>query len=199
MKTVIIPSDCGDPFVVRVNNKTYKYEPGAEVSVPDEVAAIINNYYKLQPLPLKPVDGGVFPYVSDEQDGGILKVINGAWQIGRDEGTDIYCHPISFTDNGCNYSFEIYSTRPSAYTMSSLIEYVKDRGIGGSKSKSLQINGVGLSMASTPKYVHIVTSIVWTSGYPNKIFLNGAYGDGDHFESYSADFSEAITDNVYKA
>ena len=87
MKTVIIPSDCGDPFVVRVNNKTYTYEPGAEVSVPDDVAAVINNYWKLQPLSLKPVDGGVFPYVSDEQDGGILKVINGAWQIGKDAGS----------------------------------------------------------------------------------------------------------------
>lgn len=87
MKTVIIPSDCGDPFVVRVNNHTYKYEPGAEVSVPDEVAVVIENYWKLQPLPLKPVDGGVFPYVSNEDNGKILKVKDGAWQTGEDEGS----------------------------------------------------------------------------------------------------------------
>lgn len=86
MKTVIIPSDCGDPFVVMVNNKIYKYEPGAEVSVPDEVAVIIDNYWKLQPLPLKPVDGGVFPYVSGKDDGKVLKVKDGAWQPGDDEG-----------------------------------------------------------------------------------------------------------------
>ena len=87
MKTVIIPSDCGDPFVVRVNNHTYKYEPGAEVSVPDEVAVVIDNYWKLQPLPRKPVDGGVFPYVSNEDNGKILKVKDGAWQTDDDEGS----------------------------------------------------------------------------------------------------------------
>lgn len=199
MKTVIIPSDCGDPFVVMVNNKIYKYEPGAEVSVPDEVAVIIDNYWKLQPLPLKPVDGGVFPYVSDEDNGKILKVQGGAWQVGTDEGTDIYCHPISFTESGCAYTFEICSTRSAAYTLSSLIEYVKDHGVSGSKSKSLQTNGVGLSMNSTPKYVHIVTSLVWASAYPNKLELHGTYVSANNLESYSADFSGTITDNVYKA
>lgn len=199
MKTVIIPSDCGDPFVVRVNNHTYKYEPGAEVSVPDEVAVVINNYWKLQPLPRKPVDGGVFPYVSNEDNGKILKVKDGAWQTGDDEGTDIYCHPISFTESGCKYTFEIYSTRSAAYDLSSLIEYVKNHGVGSGKGKVLQINGVGLSMNSTPKYVHIVTSLNWASGYPDKLTLNGAYGDADGFVAYSADFSGTITDNVYKA
>lgn len=198
MKTVIIPSE-SDPFVVRVNNTTYSYPAGTEQIVPDDVAAVIDNYWKLQPTPVKAVDGGVFPYVSDEQDGGILKVINGAWQIGRDEGTDIYCHPIELTEGGCKYTFTIYSTRPSAYTLSSLIEYIKNHGTGDSKGKSLRINGVGLSMNSTPKYVHLVTSLVWAAAYPNKIYLNGAYDDESNFAAYSIDFSGTITDNAYKA
>lgn len=48
MKTVTIPSDY-HPYVVEVNGKVYKYPEGTTQSVPDEVAAVIENYWKLQP------------------------------------------------------------------------------------------------------------------------------------------------------
>lgn len=48
MKTVIIPNDY-HPFEVEVNGRKYRYPEGTEQNVPDEVAAVINNIYKLAP------------------------------------------------------------------------------------------------------------------------------------------------------
>lgn len=77
MKTVTIPNDY-HPYEVEVNGKEYRFPAGATVSVPDEVAAVIENYYKLQPKE-KPTDGGALPYVSKENDGDVLTVKDGAW------------------------------------------------------------------------------------------------------------------------
>lgn len=86
MKTVLIPNET-DPFVVNINNVKYSYPAGTEQTVPDDVAAVINNYWATQPHPAKAVDGGVFPYVDEEDNGMVLKVKNGAWQIGADSGS----------------------------------------------------------------------------------------------------------------
>lgn len=85
-KTVLIPTET-DPFVVDINNVKYSYPAGTEQTVPDDVAAVINNYWATRPHPAKAVDGGVFPYVDDEDNGKILKVQGGAWQVGDDAGS----------------------------------------------------------------------------------------------------------------
>lgn len=47
-RTVLIPSET-DPFVVKLNFDTYSYPAGTEQSVPDEVADVIDNYWRNQP------------------------------------------------------------------------------------------------------------------------------------------------------
>lgn len=78
MKTVTIPSDY-HPYVVEVNGKVYKYPEGTTQSVPDEVAAVIENYWALYPR-AKATGSGLLPDVSVAEDGKILQVVNGAWQ-----------------------------------------------------------------------------------------------------------------------
>ena len=44
------PEVMGPIFKVKVDNKAYEYTAGAEsVTVPDEVGAVINNYYAMLP------------------------------------------------------------------------------------------------------------------------------------------------------
>ena len=100
MKTVKIPNDY-DPYIVEVNGKTYKLPAGATMSVPDEVAAVINNYYKLSPKE-KPVDGGVLPFVTDEDNGKVLGVVNGVWSTsaGVSSGSAVAGQVMAADGNG---------------------------------------------------------------------------------------------------
>ncbi len=50
MKTVTIPT-CANPFVVIINGKKYTYPAGETVSVPDEVAEVIERHEEAHPKP----------------------------------------------------------------------------------------------------------------------------------------------------
>lgn len=67
MKTVTIPT-CANPFVVIVNGIKYTYPAGATVSVPDDVAAVIEQHDEAHnnpaPAPVVP------PFVPSEGGGG---------------------------------------------------------------------------------------------------------------------------------
>lgn len=120
MKTVTIPNDY-HPYEVEVNGKEYRFPAGATVSVPDEVAAVIENYYKLQPKE-KPTDGGALPYVSKENDGDVLTVKDGAWTTGEGGGSgdagwktfvwDMNDNRIDFVDSATR---EHYLTTPEPF------------------------------------------------------------------------------------
>lgn len=60
MKTVTIPTIGSDPYKITINGYTYSYKAGSTVSVPDEVAAAIENAVRLFPAEVPPVDGSVF-------------------------------------------------------------------------------------------------------------------------------------------
>lgn len=60
MKTVTIPT-CANPFVVSVNHKTYYYEAGSTVEVPDDVAAVIEQHNLAHNKLVKPSDEVVTP------------------------------------------------------------------------------------------------------------------------------------------
>lgn len=53
MKTVVIPSD-RNPWTCTINDVKYAYEAGTEQTVPDEVAAIINQQGVYPPEVMKP-------------------------------------------------------------------------------------------------------------------------------------------------
>ena len=93
MKTVKIPSDY-NPYIVVVNGVTYAYKAGTTQEVPDEVAAVIENYNKLSPKGV-PTDGGVLPFVTKADDGKLLGVDDGAWgKVNAPEsGTEVVANP----------------------------------------------------------------------------------------------------------
>ena len=112
MKTVTIPNDY-HPYEVEVNGKEYRFPAGATVSVPDEVAAVIENYYKLQPKE-KPTDGGTLPYVSPENNGDILTVKDGAWTTGEGGGSGESGWKY-FTWDEPNYTIDFYDNETRDY------------------------------------------------------------------------------------
>lgn len=67
MKKVTIPT-CANPFVVIVNGIKYTYPAGATVSVPDDVAAVIEQHDEAHNNP-KP-DPVVPPFVPTPSEGG---------------------------------------------------------------------------------------------------------------------------------
>ena len=49
-KTITIPTNKGNPVLVSINGKKYKYTAGATVSVPNEVAALLADNQKNEPV-----------------------------------------------------------------------------------------------------------------------------------------------------
>ena len=170
-KTVLIPTET-DPFVVDINNIKYSYPAGTEQTVPDDVAAVINNYWATQPHPAKAVDGGVFPYVSNEDNGMILKVKNGAWQVGKDSGfpTVVITAPKGGSVS-CNYAYaklsDILQDNTATPNVLILDEYdnVIQRGCGyGFSGGTIKLYALGASSKSAVVF-HIYScssSNVWS-------------------------------------
>lgn len=50
-KTITVPDIGQYPIIVKVNNDSYTLYPGTEMTVPDEVAALLENKIKAQPRP----------------------------------------------------------------------------------------------------------------------------------------------------
>lgn len=80
-RTVTIPNDY-DPFVININNVEYKYKAGTQVSVPDAVADLIDEYYATKPRAKEAsiIDNGEVAFVKDDA-GKVMRV--------NDAGTDV--------------------------------------------------------------------------------------------------------------
>lgn len=110
MKTITIPNDY-NPFIVEVNGVMFKYPAGTEQSVPDHVAAVIEQYKNSQPKEAEaPVAGYV--YTAD-----------GKWSAeflpSQGGGGSLYLHkvhavksydPEQGEDTGYNFYIYFYSS-----------------------------------------------------------------------------------------
>lgn len=85
MKTVTIPTDRQPTFDVYINSRKYSYPAGATVSVPDNVAAVIEEYKAAGPkyAPAQP-PAQQLPDASALPDGRVLKTNGGEWTPGTD-------------------------------------------------------------------------------------------------------------------
>lgn len=84
MREVTIPADT-DPYIVIVNTMEYSYPAGETLTVPDEVADIIDQYNAAKPeipAPMEWVDG--LKYDPDNDAGKALKIKEGG--IGLEWG-----------------------------------------------------------------------------------------------------------------
>lgn len=78
MKTVTIPTIGSDPYKITINGYTYSYKAGSTVSVPDEVAAAIENAVRLFPAEVSPVDGSVFTLDGNAGTWNVAKGVDSA-------------------------------------------------------------------------------------------------------------------------
>lgn len=62
MKTITIPANVMNPYVVDINGMKYSYAAGSTVSVPDEVAEAITNALRLSPRENPPAAGSVLTF-----------------------------------------------------------------------------------------------------------------------------------------
>lgn len=81
-KSITIPSDRGSRITVKVNGREYTYPAGASVTVPDEVAAAIENMLAMDP-------GGVRKSADAAFLEGVEKEIDGVRDDIREVSDDI--------------------------------------------------------------------------------------------------------------
>ena len=106
-KTITIPSDQGNYVIVTINGVTYIYQAGQTATVPDEVAAAIENAQAEKPhgyreswsdellagltarvaaLEAGGGGGSELPEVTADDNGDVLTVVEGAWAKAEPAG-----------------------------------------------------------------------------------------------------------------